>query len=101
MRRLVTALLFSGFLCSAGLAHDPGLAAGDDPAPRAALAPLNLNDASIEQLDALPGIGPAMAERIVAYRDEHGPFKQVEQLDAVKGIGLRTLEKLRPHLILE
>ncbi|MHB8707420.1 MAG: ComEA family DNA-binding protein [Desulfuromonadales bacterium] len=101
MRRIVTALLLSCFLSSVSFAHDPGLAASDNPSPRAATAPLNLNDATIEQLDELPGVGPAMAGRIVAYRDENGPFKQVEQLDAVKGIGARTLEKLRPHLTLE
>lgn len=101
MRRIITVLLLSCVLCSAGLAHDPGHAPGDRTPPRAAPAPLNLNDATLEQLDTLPGIGPAMAERIVAYRDEHGPFKQVEQLDAVKGIGLRTVEKLRPYLNLD
>lgn len=102
MRRKIIPILLS--LClsgSAGLAHEPSSAGRFEPAARVASAPLNLNSATVEQLDGLPGIGPALAERIVAYRAEHGSFAQIDQLNEVKGIGEKTLEKLRPHLTLE
>lgn len=56
---------------------------------------VNLNSADSAELQTLPGIGPAMAERILAHRDEHGPFGRVEELRAVSGIGPATMERLR------
>ncbi|MBM3680002.1 MAG: ComEA family DNA-binding protein [Actinobacteria bacterium] len=56
---------------------------------------VHLNGASVEDLDALPGIGPATAERIIAWRDEHGGFSSVEQLVEVPGIGPAKLDQLR------
>ncbi|HEY0303592.1 MAG TPA: helix-hairpin-helix domain-containing protein [Longimicrobiales bacterium] len=58
--------------------------------------PLNLNRATAAELDALPGISPAVAGRIVEYRTSRGSFSSVEQLDSVKGIGPKLLEKVRP-----
>lgn len=58
---------------------------------------INLNSASAEQLQLLPGIGPTMAQRIVAYRKQHGPFQTVEQLLDVPGIGPKKLKKLLPY----
>jgi competence protein ComEA len=58
------------------------------------VTPLSLTDATLEQLDALPGIGPSTARQIVAYRDAHGPFTSVDQLDEVTGIGPATLTRL-------
>ena len=58
------------------------------------VTPLSLTEATAEQLDALPGIGPATAQQIVAYRDAHGPFASVDQLDEVSGIGPATLARL-------
>ncbi len=59
---------------------------------------LNINTADAAQLDALPGIGPALAQRIIAYRQEHGPFASVDDLVKVPGIGPATLERLRPWI---
>jgi competence protein ComEA len=57
--------------------------------------PVNLNTATVEQLDALPGVGPVTAAAIVAWRETHGKFAQVDQLGEVDGIGPARLEKLR------
>ncbi len=57
-----------------------------------------INNARIDELDVLPGIGPALAGRIVAYRKEHGPFKTVEDIKKVKGIGNKLLEKMLPFI---
>ncbi len=59
---------------------------------------LDLNKATIEELVALPDIGPVLAQRILDYRTEHGYFRAIEELDTVPGIGPKTLEKLRPYL---
>lgn len=60
--------------------------------------PLDLNRATAVQLETVPGIGPALAARIVEYRKQHGPFKSYEELDQVSGIGKTMLEKFRPYL---
>jgi len=62
-------------------------------------APLDLNTATLEQLDALPGIGPTTAQKIVAYRQAHGPFHSVADLDAVPGIGQGRIEQLKGLVI--
>lgn len=63
--------------------------------------PININKASIADLELLPGIGPKLAARIHAYRQQHGQFKSVEALDQVPGIGPRKLERLRRFLAIE
>ena len=63
-----------------------------------AVSLINLNSADEAELVALPGIGPVLASRIVAHRQEHGPFRSVEQLDDVQGIGLRNIDEFR-HLV--
>jgi competence protein ComEA len=68
--------------------------AGAAPTGSAA-GPLSLNSATLEQLDALPGIGPVTAQKILDYRREHGPFRSVDELDAIPGIGPARLENLR------
>ncbi|MGO4385307.1 helix-hairpin-helix domain-containing protein [Specibacter sp. RAF43] len=78
----------------AGHGVGPMPAAGGRPTPRAA-APINLNTATAGDLDALPGVGPVLAQRIVQWRTDHGPFKAVAELDAVTGIGAKMLENLR------
>jgi competence protein ComEA len=59
---------------------------------------LDLNAATASELDALPGIGPAKAQAILADRQSNGPYASVEELTRVKGIGAKLLEKLRPHI---
>ena len=59
-------------------------------------APVNINTATAEELQTLPRIGPAMAQRIIAWRESHGGFRSVDELDAVPGIGPSMLENLRP-----
>jgi competence protein ComEA len=59
-------------------------------------AAVNLNTATVQQLDALPGVGPVTAAAIVAWRDANGKFTSVDQLAEVDGIGPGRLEKLRP-----
>ena len=59
---------------------------------------IDLNAADAYDLDRLPGIGPAKAEAILTYREEHGPFQSVDDLLSVSGIGEVTLENLRPYV---
>jgi competence protein ComEA len=58
--------------------------------------PVDLNAATQEGLDALPGVGPVLAGRIVAWRAAHGRFNSVDELGEVPGIGPKALERLRP-----
>lgn len=71
------------------------------PAPEAAPhSPIRLNQASAEELERLPGIGPEMARRIVDFRTQNGPFRTLDDLLAVPGIGPATLEEIKPFLTL-
>ncbi|WP_285694905.1 ComEA family DNA-binding protein [Actinomadura sp. NBRC 104412] len=57
--------------------------------------PLDLNTATADHLDRLPGVGPVLAQRIIDYRTQHGPFRSVEQLQEVSGIGSRRYNDLK------
>lgn len=59
---------------------------------------LNINTATVEELQTLPNIGEATAQRIIDYRTQHGNFASVDALQNVKGIGAKTVEKLRPFV---
>ena len=63
-----------------------------------ALAAINLNTATKDDLIALPGIGPAKAQAILDYRSARGPFKSIEEVKDVKGIGAKRFEKLKSEL---
>jgi competence protein ComEA len=69
--------------------------AGDTGVVAADSQPVDLNSATSEQLDALPGIGPSTAEAIISYRREHGRFRSVDELLEVRGIGQAKLDELR------
>jgi comEA protein len=72
-------------------------AAGQDAkAPAAAPAPINLNVATAADLEKLPGIGAAMATRILEYRQKSGGFKKIEELMNIQGIGERNFLRLKP-----
>jgi comEA protein len=62
---------------------------------------LDINRIGTLELQQLPGIGPALAARILEYREENGPFTQVEDLLRVNGIGEKTLERIRPYICVE
>ncbi|MEU9048138.1 MULTISPECIES: ComEA family DNA-binding protein [unclassified Kitasatospora] len=70
------------------------------PGPAVPRPPVSLNRATLEQLDTLPGVGPTLAQRILAYRTLHGSFRSLDQLRQVSGIGTRTYAELRPLLTL-
>lgn len=85
-------------------AKAPARAADDDDRRsrgKALRGKLNINTASDVQFQLLPGVGPAKAERIVAYRQKHGKFRRIQDLRRVKGIGQKTLAKLAPHLAVD
>jgi competence protein ComEA len=70
-------------------------------APGSAAKRININTASASELELLPGVGPALAGRIIEYRAANGAFQSVDDLENVKGVGPRTLEKLRPLVTVE
>ena len=78
---------------AAGGSALPAAAAG--AAPAAPAGPVHLNTATVEQLDALPGIGPATAQKIIDYRQERGAFRSVDELDAIPGFGVKKIDQLR------
>lgn len=75
----------------------------DDAAPvsSASAGVVNVNSADASQLALLPRVGPKAAERIIAYRTEHGPFKKTSDLLQVKGIGAKTFERLSQYVTVE
>jgi competence protein ComEA len=66
------------------------------PAPAARAATIDLNTASVADLEGLPGVGRRTAERIVEHRQKNGPFKKIEELMNIKGIGEKSFLKLKP-----
>lgn len=82
-----------------GMPAAPGRSPGAGSTP-AAGARVNLNSASVEELEGLPGVGPVTASKIVDWRTEHGAFSAIDELLDVDGIGTKTLAELAPHVTL-
>ena len=76
----------------------PAAATKPTQAQNGPTAAVDLNTATPDALQAIPGIGEVIAGRIVKWREEHGPFQQVDDLMKVQGIGEKLLEKLRPYV---
>jgi competence protein ComEA len=94
-RRALTAVALTVLLASAAIAAP---ATGSSSSKESPASPLDLNSASAEQLTEIPGIGKVMAQRIVEWRDQNGPYRRVEDLLKVKGIGEKSFQKLRPYV---
>ncbi len=89
VNRFVAAALLAALVLTTG----PAFAAAPAPAGK-----VNLNTATVGQLVDLPGIGPALASRIVEHRQKNGAFRSVEDVMAVKGIGEKNFAKIQPYL---
>ena len=92
MRYLVKALLVCVFAFLVG-----GVGSAQDNAAK----PVDINSASVEQLETLPGIGRATAQRIIEYRQKNGSFRKAEELMNVRGIGEKSFLKLKPLIVVQ
>ncbi len=98
VRTIVTSLALAALVA----AHPAAQGGASDTAPGAAAKPagpvVNINTATVVQLQELPGIGQKTAARIVEYREKNGPFKKIEELMNVQGVGEKSFLKLRAQL---
>jgi competence protein ComEA len=95
IRIVIVVLLALGFGVATTVAQEASRRTGTS-SPATASAPINLNTASVAQLETLPGIGKSTAERILEYRQKNGSFKKVEDLMNVRGVGEKSFLKLKP-----
>ncbi|HXI02910.1 MAG TPA: helix-hairpin-helix domain-containing protein [Candidatus Saccharimonadales bacterium] len=94
VRSIAASLLLVAILAVAGAS---GVAAAGQ-AHDGAVAKIDINHATAEELQQLPGVGPSLAQRIVDFREKNGPFGSVDELLKVRGIGEKSLERFR-HLV--
>jgi competence protein ComEA len=97
MRAKKTSLAWTVILCL-GLLMSPGLASAQK-AKAASDDKVNLNTATLEQLQTLPGIGPSTAKGIIEHRTKIGKFTKVEEILNVKGVGEKKFQKIKDRLI--
>ena len=88
----------AGVFLAIVLASVPALAADAKAEPKPEGKRVNINSADVSQLALLPRVGPSVAQRIVEYRKQNGPFKKPEDLMLVPGIGEKTFALLKPYL---
>jgi competence protein ComEA len=100
MIRMMTAIVLALGLVASAAAQETTRTSGARAAgsSAAAAAVINLNTASAAQLETLPGVGKATAERILEYRQKNGGFKKVEDLMNVRGIGEKSFLKIKDRL---
>ena len=96
MIRMMTAIVLAlGVVATAASAQDAKSPAAKAATTASSSAPINLNTATVAQLETLPGIGKSTAERILEYRQKNGGFKKVEDLMNVRGIGEKSFLKMK------
>jgi comEA protein len=88
--RRLAALWLVAILFNAGASH---------ATKKPPLQPININAATSEELQQVPGIGPATADKILQMRKSYGPFKSVDDLLAIRGLGKKRLDKMRKYLV--
>ncbi len=98
MLLVVAALLLAVGILSMG-AHRGEVGEVDDIVPTPIQCIVDINHDRWQELAQLPGIGEELARRIVTQREQHGPFTSTDQLREIKGIGQKTMERIRPHVV--
>ncbi len=96
MIRFVIAVLLALGIGMATPAAQESSRKNTESSSASASAPINLNTASVAQLETLPGIGRSTAERILEYRQKNGSFKKIEDLMNVRGVGEKSFLRLKP-----
>ncbi len=94
---MISAARFAGILAVA-LVCMGVVAVGTPGQKKPPAKPIDLNTATVEQLQQLPGVGPSTAKAILQFREKSGPFRRVEDLLAIRGITKQRLEKIRPYV---
>ena len=100
-RRFVVGILVATVLAmgaAPGWAASPPASGRSSSAKPVPAAPVNVNTATTTDLETVPGIGLALAQRIVEFREKNGPFDQVDDLIKVRGIGEKSILRLKPYL---